>query len=122
MARLVHAMYGTRDAPQLWMEEISNFLVEIGFIPGVANPRVFVHGSTGLRLTIHVDDMAVVGMPADLRWLRDSLAKRYELKSQVLGPGANEDREIQYLVRVVTWRADGVGYEANPKHLNSIFV
>lgn len=44
VARLLKAMYGTRDAPMLWQKHVSKTLETLGFRPGKANPCVYYHG------------------------------------------------------------------------------
>ena len=61
VGRLRLALYGTRDAAQLWQECLAQHLVEIGFVRGVSNPCVYHRRSRGIRVLVHGDDYAFTG-------------------------------------------------------------
>ena len=42
MGRLEKAMYGTRDAPQVWQEEVRNTMEGLGFIECVTQPGIYI--------------------------------------------------------------------------------
>ena len=50
------AMYGTRDAPQIWQGEVRITMEEIGFKPSLLHPSVFSHQSRDPIVVVHVDD------------------------------------------------------------------
>ena len=88
--------------------------VVTGLIKGDRDPHMFTTGNndvknmfaadavfyTGLMLEGRMaDDFASVGKKGDLRWLEEQLSKTCSLKSEYLGPGRGETREVQYLGR-----------------------
>ena len=59
--KLIKAMYGTRDAPQNWEFEYTDFMVGLGFRQGKATPCSFYHEPRNLRVVIYGDDFTVLG-------------------------------------------------------------
>ena len=119
--KLNYSMYGTRDAAQNWQEEFSQQLVSNGFTRGVASPCVFHHESRGIRTLVHGDDYVIVGMPRQLQWLEERLKSKYQIKTQLLGPGGDHLRELRIFNRIVTWSGTrGLTYEADPRHVEIV--
>ena len=111
--KLDKALYGTRDAPQAWAEELERALVELGFVASKLQPSVFWNREKDLRVVVHVDDLLVEGGLAELRWLRDMLKDKYKIKSAIL----EEDGELQYLGRSIRKTSQGIEWEADKKHV-----
>ena len=44
------------------------------------------------------------------------MEKKFEVKTKMLGPGPQDEKEVRILNRVVTWHDDGIGYEPDPRH------
>ena len=114
------ALYGTRDAPQLWQKHARKTLIALGFIESVVSPSVYYHPIRDIELSVHVDDFLCVGEEADLAWARDALAKSYTLKSTIFGPGGDHAKEVQYLGRTIRWTDAGVEIEGNAKHAQDL--
>ena len=55
-----------------------------------------------------------------MTWLKDTIHKSFEIKFDVLGPGAREKQEARILNRVVRWTRDGLEYEADQRHADAI--
>ena len=92
----------------------------IGFEQGKASPCTFYHRERAIRTYIHGDDFVSVGTDADLKWLRKEIEKKYELKTRVLGPGKEDEKQVKVLNRIVTWTDEGVQYEADPRHAEAM--
>ena len=119
--KLLKSMPGTRDAAQSWEMAYSNFLVKIGFERGRACPCAFYHSEKGLRIVIHGDDINALGHRQELDWFRTLLAANFEVKFRArLGPGAEDDKAVRVLNRVLTWTPDGLTYEADQRHADLI--
>ena len=116
VGQLRRSLYGTRDAPQCWGEEIGATLRELGFRESSVVPSVFVHDTRDLLLCLHVDDFLVCGPEEDAIWLRDSLMQKYELKSEILGPEAHHKKQANYLKREIIWEDHGITIKADGKH------
>ena len=53
--------------------------------------------------------------------MRIELEKRYQVKTQMLGPDSCHQQEIKILNRIVQWRGEsGIVYEADPRHAELI--
>nr|GFC38615.1 retrovirus-related Pol polyprotein from transposon TNT 1-94 [Tanacetum cinerariifolium] len=57
--RLKKALYGLKEAPRAWYDELSNFLVSKGFSKGSIDPTLFItkHRGDILLVQIYVDDI-----------------------------------------------------------------
>ena len=58
---LLKALYGTRDAPKLWQEELKKTMEELGFESSALHPCVFWHQEMELFVIAHVDDLLAFG-------------------------------------------------------------
>ena len=111
--KLRYSMYGTRDAAQNWYREYSGRLKDMGFTQGKASPCVFHHEPRGIRTYVHGDDYVSTAKSEQLQWMKTQLEKKYNVKTQTLGPGPNDQRQIKILNRIVTWHdTKGISYEA----------
>ena len=110
-------LYGFRKAASAWESLYSEKLEEVGFERGEACGVVFYHEGRDLSLAVHGDDFTFCGYEEDLFWIRDLMAKWFEIKVRgILGGGQKDDKEIVILGRVVQWCKDGIRYQADPKH------
>lgn len=117
-ARLNRSMYGTRDAPQIWQEEVRNKMQSIGFVSSKVSPCVYFHKQKGIWSLAHVDDFIAVGAKSQLNWLREELGRTYPLKGKMLGPGSDESSEVEFLGRRIAWESEGLKYYSDPKHID----
>ena len=117
VARLRRCVYGTRDAGMLWEECYSTALTAMGFRRGLASPCCFFHKEKHIRVVIHGDGFTALGAAEELRWYEQGLSNVFELVVKGrLGEDKGCDREVRVLNRVVRLDADGVKYEADPRH------
>ena len=89
------SMYGTRDAAQNWYTEYSQQLVRMGFVQGIASPCAFYHHERQIRTYVHGDDYVSTGTTGNLQWMRTELEKRYQVKTQVLGPEEGQQKQVK---------------------------
>ena len=84
--------------------------------------HVFQHPSKQIWTMVHGDDYVTAGPAESLRWMRQELEKRFEVKTQLLGPGGGEgeSRTISVLNRILEWRKEGITYEADARHAEQI--
>ena len=115
------SMYGTRDAAQNWYKEYSQQLIKAGFIQRIASPCTFYNPDRNMRTYVHGGDYVSTGLPKDLEWMRKELEKKYQVKTQILGPHEGQQRQITILNRIVTWNnSKGLNYEADPRHVEIV--
>ena len=114
------SLYGTRDAAQNWMKEYSMHLKSIGFEQGRASPCNFVHKSRSLKTTCHGDDFIIIGNLDDIEWMGKQMAKKYDLKMQVLGPENGCQSEVRVLNRIIRWGEHGLEYGPDQRHAEII--
>ena len=84
VGKLEKAFYGTRDAPQAWLDELSKTLVVIGFTMSARFQGLDFHERLEVALVTHVDDLLCGGSEENLNWVRAELSKKYEVKGQVM--------------------------------------
>ena len=111
---LVKAMYGTRDAPQIWADEVRRTMESIGMRASQLQPSMYYHAERDLVVVVHVDDFLCSGSPQDLDWLYAGLHSKYDLTKNLLGK--NHNREDKYLNRLLRWTPGGWEFEGDPKH------
>ena len=70
MGKLNKAMYGTRDAPQVWQEEVRTTMTDMKFKECVTQPGIYFHEDRHLQVVSHVGDFLCVGSKQSLRWSR----------------------------------------------------
>lgn len=98
MGKLKKAMYGTRDAPQIWSGTVKGKMVEVGFGASQLHPSVYWHREKGITIVVHVDDFLCIGSADALDWVYTTLKEHYDLKRNMLVPGS--EKEVKYLNRV----------------------
>ena len=81
---------------------------------------VFIHRKRDLRVVTHVDDFLVASEDHHLKWLREELAKKYELKVQVAGWQSGDDRELSFLGRTIRMSSAGIELEGDDKHVDGL--
>ena len=113
------ALYGTRDAAQLWQECLAEHLHSIGFKRGKSNPCVYFHRARGIRVLVHGDDYASAGLLGDLRWMQRELENRFEMKTTIVGHANEKDvvAEGKILNRIVRATSCGWEYECDQRHV-----
>ena len=96
VCRLRKSLYGLRQAPTVWNQTLHRFLEQIGFQRLDSDRGLYVRvgertAVVDMLLTVYVDDLLLMGKPADCRLVADQLAEAFEMTS--LGP-------VKYLLGV----------------------
>jgi hypothetical protein len=66
---------------------------------------------------VHGDDFVFVGHDADLAWTEKIMGESFLIKVVgKLGGDRGDEPEIRVLNRVLRWNAEGIKYEADPRH------
>ena len=79
MGKLNKAMYGTRDAPQVWQEEVRATMTALGFTECITQPGVYCHEEKTTQVVSHVDDFLCIGPKEALTWFGQALKTKYEI-------------------------------------------
>ena len=108
--KLRRCLPGQRRAALHWNEHFESVVQSMGFISFDAMPTVFKHGEKKLYLTIHVDDLLVVGSMFDCKWFLEELARHFSLKSSGPFP-CGQPAEVQYLKKNLVITPDGISIE-----------
>ena len=68
---------------------------------------------------VHGDDYATTGSVSDLRWMRDQLVAKFEMKTTLVGHSGDPDvvTEGKILNRIVRATASGWDYECDQRHV-----
>lgn len=116
--KLVKAMYGTRPAARMWQREVAKTLTEAEFSAGRTSPCLFYHSTRDVVALVHGDDFVSAGSPEDLEWLRTVLAKRYCIKTTIIGEQAKFNKHVRVLNRLLRWHCGvGITIEPDPRHV-----
>lgn len=71
----------------------------------------------GIRTIVHGDGYVSVAQEFDLQWLEQRLKDKYEIKTKWLGHKQDLQGEVRFFNRVMIWDQHGIGYEADPRHV-----
>ena len=68
VCRLHKAIYGLKQAPQAWYQELPTFLLSLDFVISRTNSSLFVysHGTAFLYFLVYVDDLIITGSDSSL--------------------------------------------------------
>lgn len=83
VCRLKKALYGLRQAPRAWYQELRNYLLTLGFVNSVADTSLFIKraGHQVLYVLVYVDDMLITGNDKSaISQLITTLDSRFSLK------------------------------------------
>jgi hypothetical protein len=115
--KLIHWLYGCRQAAQAWEEHYSNLLRKNGFTRLKSVPVSFVHKERDMIGVVHGDDFVWEGKDEDLDWVLAVLQKEYGLKNRGrLGFGPNDVRRIDMLGRNIELTDDGISWSGDSRH------
>merc|ERR1711946_14364 len=59
VGKLRKAMYGSRDAPQIWAQVVQAAMEDMGYKQSVFQPAVYYHPVKDVVVVVHVDDFLV---------------------------------------------------------------
>ena len=80
------------------------------------SPCSFHHRWRKIEVAVHVYDFASGGVKKELVWLDNTLGKELSIKTEILGPDAEEVKEVRVLNRDIKWEKTGITWEADPRH------
>lgn len=105
--RLLVAVYGLKDAPRLWIDELTDWLIAQGWIQSHLDEQVFYRRSMDATLqgmfSLHMDDLAVTGEPYVLDGLVRQLKKCYGRYSELVV----QRHSFRHLGYRYSWGDDG---------------
>ena len=118
---LYKALYGTRDAPQIWQHEVRGTLKRMGFMQSALQPSVYFHHERDILLMVHVDDFLVAASQESLEWVYDEMSKSYELKQKIISSSPDDAHSTSYLNRRIKWDVHNwMSYEGDTKHVERL--
>ena len=120
VGKLEKSLYGTRDAALNWAEAYTEVLLGMGFEKGTSSPCSFVHYDWDLRTVVHGDDFLTEGSAKNLKKMDNALRKDFLVKTEVIGPDADQVRQGRVLNRVITWEDEGITWEPDPRHVEIV--
>jgi len=120
VGKLNLSLYGTRDAAMNWAKTYTDYMKSLGFVVGRSNPCNFHHPQREISCTVHGDDFTSAGREEDLKWLDRQLQKKFEIKTEFLGPNEEHMKEVRVLNRVLRWEPDGIQYEPDQRHAEQV--
>ena len=110
----MRSMYGTRDAPFIWQEEVRKVMKKLQFQSSMLQPAVYHHAPRKINVVAHVDDFLCTGRAADLKWLESMLKAKFDITATHVGDDA--EKELRYLNRTLRWTEEGLEIESDGKH------
>ena len=119
VGRLLRRMHGCRDAGVSWEFASCQVMIGIGFVQGSASPCIYRHLERQHRVWLHGDDLVPLGHIISVNYfLRNYRSFGLSRIEEILGPSGHHDcvQSIRVLGRIVDWTADGITWEADPRH------
>jgi hypothetical protein len=77
IVRLRKALYGLKNAPRLWHDDINPFLLSLGFTQSLADPNLYLH-SDGSLILLYVDNSSMSYAEAATQTVIEVNAKLWE--------------------------------------------
>ena len=115
VGKLVKAMYGTRDAPQICGDLVQETVASLRMqSSSMIQPFAYFHVSKKLFVVAHVDDFLCVGPEENLMWLFEGLSAKFEMTRTIVGQG--HAHEVKYLNRFISWNNGVFTIEGDTKH------
>ena len=100
---LLHSMYGTQDASNLWQEDYTGTLAQRGYKLGGSNPAVFHSRQGDGRMLVHGDDFVLLADDGEIKAVEQLLKSKYTVKViSVIGDGELQ-QEAVILNRIVRY-------------------
>ena len=125
--RLKRCLPGQRNAALRWFEYFSNLCQSVGMESYKGCPTIMklVDGESRVYLSVHVDDVLLVGNEKDLEWFKKEVASGLTIK--VDGPHAQGSGDIMfYLKKRITLLPEGILVQPNgtyiPKLINMLKI
>ena len=112
---LLKALYGLKQSPREWYENLSEFLIGLGFVRSQYDSCLFLFKSDQgiVFVAVYVDDIQIVGNRPLVDWVKAKLHERY--KTTDLGPCT------YYLgMRMERNRAMGIIKISQPGHIENV--
>ncbi|CAK0896231.1 unnamed protein product [Prorocentrum cordatum] len=116
------ALYGTRDAGQVFELATAETVIGAGCDQSAFSPCVYCHKDLQVSFFHHGDDFVLEGSRGGTESICEALKTKFIVKDRgVLGPAPTDAKEITRLNRVVRWRdrwgqgGGAIEYEADPR-------
>jgi hypothetical protein len=78
---LLRALYGLKQSPLLWYDELTSFLRSIGLAPTISDLCLFIHPDTSAYILIYIDDLLIIATTtAIIDQITSLLEQRFALK------------------------------------------
>ena len=84
------------------------------------SPCLFHHDKHDVTIMVHGDDFVAVGQEEYVVEAEKALKSKYKIKTETLGLGEKDVREVNILNKVIRIDKDGLELEADPRHIELI--
>ena len=97
-------------------EHFESAVSKFDFIPFEGMVTVYKHKVKCMYITIHVDDLLIIGAQDECEWFKAEISQCFTVKSE--GPYSLDERwECQYLKRTLICNETGIVVEPNRKYI-----
>lgn len=98
------SIYGLKQSPRCWYDELRLFLISINFRASTANPCLFISQdkSHPCYVHVHVDDMTIAGTKSSVQSFKNLIGNKFEMEdlgevTDILGMSVTRDRKLRNL-------------------------
>ncbi|KAI0997286.1 Retrovirus-related Pol polyprotein from transposon TNT 1-94 [Podosphaera aphanis] len=79
---LLRALYGLKQSPMLWFEELTSFLISKGYVPLSQDPCIFQHHIYKLIIAVYVDDLIAAAESSQvITSATESISGRFKMRA-----------------------------------------
>jgi hypothetical protein len=85
VCRLLRALYGLRQSPRCWWQQLDGFLLQLGFHRCLSESCIYVLRRQGqlLIIAVYVDDLVIAcSCELLLEWIKSELSSRFRMKDE----------------------------------------
>ena len=118
VGHLIMSLYGTRDASANFQEEVNSSMNKNKADQSKYSQSVYDNMECGLITLVHRDDFITVGNRKNIRWFKNKLEGRFEIKTKIIGQSEGEDRDARVLKWIIRVTSEGWEYEPNERHVD----
>eukprot|EP00971_Amphidinium_carterae_P319363 6347305-Amphidinium_carterae.1 len=119
--KLKRALYGTRDAGQIFQDYINTTLSKVGFVRSQVCGCLFHHREKDVWIVHHGDDFLAVVTEESGAWLDGVMKDGFKIKVMPrIGPGGA--RHGAFLHRTLGWTPEGFYWEHDGKHVERLIA
>ena len=110
VCRLKKALYGLKQAPRAWYARMYAYLLRIGFVKSIVDPKLYfkVEDNESVIILLYVDELFITGVEQRIRECKKMMEVKFEMKHLGL---------MDYYLGLEVWQKPGEIYLGQGKYI-----